>query len=265
MFCDTQRRQYRKQGFFVVDDAVDPDMLDPLLEATIRAKQKVRAGEVDLYTHRSADREPWAIRGLFAPEMNEPIFADYLMSDPVMKYVRPFLGTQLQLGGVLIFTNPYQADYGFGWHRDFGRNERDGSYQVEMKILNRPQRSLKWHLALVDDYCLQIVPGSHKRYRTPHERRCLLEERHDDIPGQYAVPLKAGQTAFWSGNLIHRGVMKKDVERLTLAGSWNMYTQGGEPTETDERLKWMLADNVREFLPKEMRPLYDRWRALQKG
>ena len=263
MFCDTQRRQYRKQGFFVVDDAVDPDLLQPLLAAAIRAKQKVRAGEVDLYTHRSADGEPWAIRGLFAPEMDEPIFAEYLMSEPVMKYMRPFLGTRLQLGGVLIFTNPYQADYGFGWHRDFGGNERDGSYRMEMQILNRPQRSLKWHLALVDDHCLQIVPGSHKRYRTAHERKCLLEERHDDIPGQYAVPLKAGQTAFWSGNLIHRGVMTKDVERLTLAGSWSMYAPGSEPTETDPRLKWMLADNVRGFLPKEMRPLYDRWREGQ--
>lgn len=263
MFCDTQRQQYRKQGFFVVDDAVDPDLLQPLLAAAIRTKQKVRAGEVDLYTHRSTDGEPWAIRGLFAPEMDEPIFAEYLMSESVMKYVRPFLGTRLQLGGVLIFTNPYQADYGFGWHRDFGGNERDGSYRVEMQILNRPQRSLKWHLALVDDHCLQIVPGSHKRYRTAHERKCLLEERHDDIPGQYAVPLKAGQTAFWSGNLLHRGVMTKDLERLTLAGSWSMYTPGREPAETDPRLKWMLADNVRGFLPKEMRPLYDRWREGQ--
>jgi hypothetical protein len=93
----------------------------------------------------------------------------------------------------------------------------------------------------------------------------LLEERHDDIPGQYAVPLKAGQTVFWTGNLIHRGVMKKDVERLTLSGSWSMYSKDDKPGETDPRLKWMLADNVRGFLPKKMRPLYDRWRVLQKG
>ena len=265
MFYDTEKRQYRKLGFCIVDDAVDPDMLKPLLEAAIRAKKKVRSGEVDLYTHRSEDGEPWAIRGLFAPEMNEPIFAEYLISEPIMKYTRAFLGTQLQLGGALIFTNPYQADYGFGWHRDFGSKERDGSYQVEMEILNRPQRGLGWHLALVDDYCLQIVPGSHKRYRTAHERRCLLEERHDDIPGQYVVPLKAGQTAFWTGNLIHRGVMKKDVERLTLSGSWSMYAKDSKPSEVDPRLKWMLADNVRGFLPKEMRPLYDRWRVLQKS
>ena len=67
MFYDTEKRQYRKRGFCIVDDAVDPDMLKPLLEAAIRTKKKVRSGEVDLYTHRSEDGEPWAIRGLFSP------------------------------------------------------------------------------------------------------------------------------------------------------------------------------------------------------
>ncbi len=38
MFCDIQKRQYRKQGFFIVNDAVDPDMLKPLLEAAIRTR-----------------------------------------------------------------------------------------------------------------------------------------------------------------------------------------------------------------------------------
>ena len=265
MFCEDHKKQYRKNGFFVVDDAIDPSMFQPLLEATIRAKKKVRSGDVDLYTHRSGDGEPWAIRGMFAPEMDEPLFAEYLMSESVMQYVRPFIGTQLSLGGVVIFTNPYDADYGFGWHRDFGSKVRDGSYQVEMEILNRPYRGLRWHLAMVDDSCLEIVPGSHKRYRTAHERRCLLEDRHDDIPGQYAVPLKAGQAMFWTGNLLHRGVMKKDVERLTLSASWSMYNKDSKPGPTDKRLKWQLADNVRGFLPREMRPLYDRWLILQEG
>lgn len=265
MFSEDHRRQYAQQGFFVVDDAVDPDMLGRLLTAAVRTKKRVRSGEVDLYTHRSKDGEPWAIRGLFAPEIGEPVFAEYLLSEPVMHYVRPFIGSELTLGGVLIFTNPYEDDYGFGWHRDFGGNERDGSYEVEMEILNRPMRSIKWHLALVDDDCLQLVPGSHKRYRTAHERQCLLEKemRNADIPGQYTVSLKAGQTAFWSGNTIHRGVMKKDVERLTLGGSWGKYDANAEPAETDKRLKWMLARAVRDAIPPAMQPMYDRWRALQ--
>lgn len=265
MLTNTQIEEYETQGYFVADDAVEPGMLPSLLAATRRAKARVRAGEVDLFTHRDAAGEPWAIRGLFAPEFDEPLFAEYLMSRPILEYVQPFLGSELRLGGVLIFTNPYGSDYGFGWHRDFGKEKRDGTEEEELAILNRPIVSLKWHLALVDDDCLMVVPGSHKRYRTAHERECLLNTRHDDIPGQTVISLKAGQSAFWSGNLIHRGVMRKDVERLTLAGSWRKHGAEDATEETDSRLKWMLAENVRGALPSSMLPAYDRWRALQQG
>jgi hypothetical protein len=40
-------------------------------------------------------------------------------------------------------NNPYNADYGFGWHRDFGKNERDSTEEVELEILNRPMTRLK--------------------------------------------------------------------------------------------------------------------------
>ena len=51
--------------------------------------------------------------------------------------------------------------------------------EQELEILNCPMASLKWHLATVDDECLQLVPGSHKRYRTDYEQDCLArtEER----------------------------------------------------------------------------------------
>ncbi len=265
MDLEEAREQYRTQGYFIADDAVDPAMLEPLLEATRRVKAKTRTREVDIYTHRTPEGEPWAIRGLFAPEFNEPVFSEYLMSRPVMQYVEPLIGADLRLGGVLIFTSPDQVDWSGGWHRDFGGNERDGSYEVEMEILNRPIVSLKWHLALVDDSCLQLVPGSHRRYRTDEERDRLLKNRHADISTQEVMHLKAGQTIFWSGNAVHRGIYNTKPERLTLAGSWNKHVDDEEPEETDGRVKWMLADNVRGFLPERMRPAYDRWRALQLG
>ena len=59
--------------------------------------------------------------------------------------------------------------------------------------------------------------------------------------------------------------MKKDVERLTLAGSWRKHQPGDAMEDTDSRLRWMLAENIRSALPEAMVPAYDRWRALQKG
>src|SRR5262249_53567085 len=153
--------------------------------------------------------DPWAIRGLYAPEFGEPVFAEYLMSKPVMSYAESYLGNKLCLGDVVLFTNPCNADFGFGWHRDFFQKEIYHPKEIELEILNQAMTRLTWHLALVDDACLMFVPGSHRRYRTAHERRCLHHTHHADIPGQETIEVKAGQTAFWSGSLIHRGIMKK--------------------------------------------------------
>src|SRR5262245_2444155 len=185
------------------------------------------------------------------------------MSKPVMSYAESCLGNKLCLGDVVLYTNPHNADFGFGWHQDFFQNETDHTEEIELEILKRPMTRLTWHLALVDDASLMLVPGSHRRYRTAHESECLRHTRHTDIPGQQTIELKAGQTAFWSGSLIHRGIMKKGVERMTLSGMWQKYKEDDVPQQTDPRLKWLLAENLRGALPEAMRPLYDRWRLLQ--
>jgi hypothetical protein len=52
---------------------------------------------------------------------------------------------------------------------------------------------------------------------------------------------------------------------MTLAANWRQHIEGEEPAETDERVKWLLADSVRDFLPEKMHVHYDRWKALQLG
>ena len=80
-----QAEQFETDGYFVADDAVEPGMFDELAAAARRVKHKVRSGQVDVYTHWATDEnsEPWAIRGLLAPEFDEPVFAEYLTSRPV--------------------------------------------------------------------------------------------------------------------------------------------------------------------------------------
>ena len=139
-----QAEQFETDGYFIADDAVAPNLFDELAAATRRVKHKVRSGQVDVYTHWATDEntEPWAIRGLLAPEFDEPVFAEYLMSKPVMDYVHHFIGTDLTLGSILLFTNPHHADYSIGWHRDWGKLERDLDYDAEMAILGKPLSEL---------------------------------------------------------------------------------------------------------------------------
>ena len=267
--------QYWEQGYFVADDAVEPRMLDELEAATRRVRDKTRADEVDLRSNRGEGREPLVIWALFAPEFGEPAFAEYMLSKPIESYVHSFIGDQLRLGFQIVFCTGNYAPYDTGWHRDFGPHEvQDGTEEEEMEILNRPITRLKWHLALVDDPCLWVVPGSQRRYRTDAERECLHNARQDSIAGEKQIEVKRGQTLFWSGNLIHRGRVPEGVEeRLTLAAGLTKHhdtepIRDPYPTdvdEVDERYRWRMANNIRETLPGNMKLYYDRWRALQQG
>ena len=109
-----QAEQFETEGYFIADDAVEPGMFAELAAAARRVKDKVRSGQVDVYTHWATDRntEPWAIRGLLAPEFDEPVFAEYLTSRPVMDYVHASIGDDLTMGSILIFTNPRSSPYG---------------------------------------------------------------------------------------------------------------------------------------------------------
>ncbi len=266
MASQEQIDQYRDQGYFVADDAVEPEMLEELTAAARRVVAKVRSGEVvdeDAGIRIGGQgEEPQFVSGLIAPEFGEPVFAEYLGSAPLARYLRPFLGDELRLGWVHLCA--VRGDYHIGWHRDIGGNERDGSYEVEMEILARHRKNLvKWHMALAADPCLWIVPGSQRRYRTEREHECLINDSQGEIPGGLQIALQRGQTVFWNSNSIHRGRKPEGLEgRLTLMGALidhrTEYDGAGE--KGDQR--WLMADNIRASLPQRTRRYYDNWRSL---
>ena len=102
MAIPLQVEQYREQGYFIADDAVSPDMLAALEAGARRAVEKVRSGAVVATAERISTGgpgvEPRHILGLIAPEFGEPIFAEYLMSEPVETYVRALVGGPIALG-----------------------------------------------------------------------------------------------------------------------------------------------------------------------
>ncbi|MBN60393.1 MAG: hypothetical protein CME20_03450 [Gemmatimonadetes bacterium] len=266
MASQQQVDQYRDQGYFIADDAVAPEMLEEMIAAAQRATAKVRSGEIvddpaGVRTGGTGDDATF-ISGLMAPEFGEPVFAEYLGSEALARYLQPFIGDELRLGWVHLCV--VEGDYEIGWHRDTGGNDRDGSYEVEMDILARHRSNfMKWHLALADDPCLWIVPGSQRRYRTDREREVLINDPRGEIPDGQQIDLKRGQTIFWNSNTIHRGLKPDDVaERWTvmcaLIDHRTAYDDHGEKGDH----QWLMADNIREALPERTRHYYDNWRAL---
>ncbi len=184
-----------------------------------------------------------------------------ISSEGVTKYAAAFLGPELRMGHVHLWCA--NGDYDTGWHRDLGP-AKDNTYDEEMALLNRPMRGLRYQVALVDDPCLWLVPGSQKRYRTEEERQALAFDVRRDISTQVNVPLKRGQTLLWSGHTVHRGRKPPELkQRLSMTIGLFRYDPDEPKMEMDGRFRWKLADNIRDSLTPKTQLLYDRWRALQ--
>ena len=260
---EEQQQLYDTRGYFIVDDAIEPGMVEEMAPAATRIKEKVRSGEVDPASSRGEDGETGCILGLFSPEFNEPVFADYIACEPLMRYVSSQIGEELRWAWLSIFTNRRDRDHIVPWHRDVGSGPRHQPEEEELKFLCRPRTECRWEMAMVDDESLAVVQGSQNRYRTELEHEIMVDNKDEQIPGDHAVPLRAGQTLFWNGKMIHRACMKADVERLTIAAAYHQYREDEQPQEVDERQRWMLADHVRDILPEALHIPYDRWRKLQ--
>ena len=257
-------QEYRGKGYFIVDDAVEKDLLDELGRALRRSADKVRSGAVVEHAGGIATKgdgtEPHLLMGLMAPEYGESCFAEYLVCDAVQKYARLIVGEEQRLGWVVGFASRQIAAYDSGWHRDTGGQTRNATYEEEMELLRTHRKNmLKFHLAVEDDPCLWLIPGSHRRFRTALEHEFLVGGGKGDLPGAVQMDLKRGQTVFWNGNTIHRGIAPAGmVERWNLTGALVRHESDRE--ELDERFEWRLAAKVRDSLPPAALPLYDNWR-----
>eukprot|EP01051_Picozoa_sp_SAG22_P005967 SAG22_NODE_373_length_11549_cov_12.592052_7_plen_365_part_00 len=198
-------------------------------------------------------QEVWGVRGLYSAQHDEPAFAEYIGHAALARYVRGFAradaGAPLDVGQATLFVNPRDAEFTIGWHRDgntaaaskygkpdYSEEEERRQFQADGWPDRYPggprtpeaRQAVGFQLALVDSDDFECVPGSHRRWRSEQEFETMSHykgggagpqhglTKYSDLPGQMAVRLKAGQTVFWDGDLIHRGSMRPARERLTL-------------------------------------------------
>ena len=307
----------KEHGFVIVTDFVGNPWIPKLREAGRRVTEACAPEngytKIDCskgYIHRAAGEEPWAIRGLTHPAFGESCFAEFHGSDDFLGFVNSWCGLQpeeMTFGNMLLWCNPHKSENGPSWHRDVtwwgegktyfaqrdarGDSPEDYSEKVEKvrweEIRKDNRKSIEERtggsvfLALADDECHELIPGSHDRWRTPFEHDVLLPKKmkdagiphtpswngKDPLPGQVAIRLKAGEALVRNGATIHTGHTVPDRERNTLSIGWGKWSGPSEeePSVADVRSAWQLDPAVREALPHEwMKTAWDRWAVTQK-
>jgi hypothetical protein len=253
-----QRKKFNQDGFIVIDGAVEPHLLGPLRDATARVTEKTRSG---VWPHKRAagDDDIWGVGHLMHPDLGEPVFAQYMASDPVLDVATDLLGPGLRMSLVNMLVNPAKRDFAIGWHRDLLRKELPPA--AEEAWLARYRDCVQWNTALYDDACLRVIPGSHRRAATPEERDVQFRRPMDPMPGEMTVELKAGQGVYYDPELLHRGIYSAHQRRETLVACLNRYPSEEVIPSHYHAVRWFETPGFRESLPPRLVPLYDNWLA----
>jgi hypothetical protein len=306
----------KEHGFVIISDFVDSPWIPVLREAGRRVTEACSPdhgySKIDCsrgYVHRTGHDEPWAIRGLIHPAFGEPSFAEFHGSDEFLSFVESWCGLQpedMMMGGMLLWSNS-RHEHALGWHRDatwWGtgkaylsqkevRGDGPEAYSEEVererweeirannKKTVTERKGVSIFLALVDDECHELIPGSHNRWRTSFEHDVLLPKAmkdqgvphtpswngKDPLPGQVAVRLRTGEALVRIGSNIHTGHSVPERERNTLSIGWSKWSgpSDEEPSVTDARSAWQLDPDVRAALPHDwMKTAWDRWAEAQR-
>jgi hypothetical protein len=259
--------RYAIDGYFTADGLVDRAMLERLREAAPRVKAKARSGAVNLHANYAGPGDPWVIDGILTTAFEEPVFAEFMVSEGLMTYAHAFLGPEIRLGYLGLLTNASKVDFNLMWHRDVLKLTQadfpdDGLPPVARA---RQTRKLRWTLALVDEANLRLIPGSHRRWGTPEEEQSMSQRLTGDLPGQRVIELQAGQTVFYDERIIHRASTRKERDRFSLFGTWARYWKDEPKLNPIPEMRWMLRDGIRETFPPSLRTYYDRWREVYQS
>ncbi|KAF1976231.1 phytanoyl-CoA dioxygenase family protein [Bimuria novae-zelandiae CBS 107.79] len=186
----------------------------------------------------------WGVQHLLHPSNpSHTIFARSYFDAELLKYVAALIDCEEEELTMELYNMLVRPDRAFAlrWHRD--DILASATEEEEMDRLARPAWHAQWNLALYDDASLVVVPGSHKRARTPEERAADPYEPH--LPGQKVVQLKAGEVVFYNNNILHRGVYDEGRERMTLHGSIGTARAG------KERARNVLQHGVGEWAAED--------------
>ena len=221
------RDQFVREGWVIVRDAIDADLIRRLREHFEHLYTLRDRGETDHYTRQQA---------LLSPKTFHRCLIDYLNVAKLNEAAAEVLGTRdLACGGVSAFLGS-DGHTACRWHRDFQE-----PHFVMADMIQDPQMFAFSNCALYPDRSLWIVPGSHVRNNRGDE--AAHAARYEALgveglvapfdvyaavdpnmcagmPGAMNVVLEAGDCVIYNSMMWHASESRPEWKRATLHRDW---------------------------------------------
>ena len=231
---DDQREFFDQNGYMVVNNALDTDMLERLTAACDKI--------VEMKYEGNDSRR--ASLGNVLPE--DEIFLPLLTWETTVPLVVQLLSFDLRLAKshlIYNYPDPPDAKPPTNWHRDFMESP------IDLGPHRYPRMLIKIAYQLTDTTSLSgntiLLPGSNN-----HTRRFQIPEGQIDPEGAVELELPAGDAFLFESRTFHRiGINRSDVPRKCLMMG---YSYGWiSPLDYDVQPDWLL-EKVTDPIAKQL-------------
>ena len=235
---DVSALDLRQDGATVVPGVLDADML-----ARLRTLCGTLLSKADP-AHRAAQRST----GSLIQMAEEPRFADLIAYAPALRALEQLGLTGARFSSGYLISKPPGGPPLF-WHQDWWGWDHPISYEPKPA-----QIFLMYYLVDTTrrNGCLRIIPGSHLQ-RTPvhdrlpdaHTEALASADNPDDpvfgsMPGEVAVPVKAGDLVIGDARLLHSAYANQSVDERSLLTLWYHPNHANLPEPLQSRIACIM-------------------------
>lgn len=224
---------YNKNGYVIIEDAIAPDQLQSVQlayeDVIVRAMDTDHAERDAAMGFLSQHR----FQNPHHPDLARPEIMTALAPENVIRFCHQLMGPTLAFYGVAAFAMQEEYDYLGSWHRDSYAAWGKDSVKEQSIRERSTWPCTQVLLALHDDACLWVVPGSHNRSNTDEEEALFESGKtgwQETFPGAIQLKLKAGSAAPFDSRAIHRGLKRPGGTRRSL---FSVY---GAPSESRDSM-----------------------------
>lgn len=233
---DEQFAHYQREGY-VVEDALTGEEVEAARERLreytsgerdpgdiyMQVEPRVERGEV------AAESEEQRYRKLSGVVENDELFRELATTDAIVEPIKQLLGPHLKLYRSAVLMKPPKVGSEKGAHQDAPYWPIQPQEECSVWIpLDR---------ATVENGCMQVIPGDHKRGALPHvsvQDDFVIDEDHYDRADLEPQPMDAGEGLFFHALLPHY-TQPNETDRWRRAVVFSYMSARSRYTDDDEQ------------------------------